>query len=177
MTLIVIMLAIGFTVADCAESSTDAGLPSITTPEESLPVGAAAFPDHDDDIERVAKPHEHELEEGDHHAVEPLGNHKDEHGSAVVPEAREVTLIASEREFAPAIIHATVGDPITIVLVNDGVVEHDVEIADFGLHLHTPTGESLKGSFIPDKTGTFEFACEIPGHRLAGMVGTLVVTE
>ncbi len=91
--------------------------------------------------------------------------------------AREVALTASEWEFMPVSITVRKGEPVTLVLVNDGIIEHDVEIAAFGLHLHTPPGGSLKGSFVPDKAGTFEFACEIPGHRAAGMVGQIVVTE
>ena len=177
LTLIALILVIGLTVAACAKSTTDAGMSAIADPEKSDSIGAAALPHHGDGVEGVAELHEDEPEEVGHHAVEPIGHHDDEHESAIVPEAREVTLIASEWEFAPAVIHARVGDPVTIVLVNDGAVEHDVEVAAFGLHLHTPTGESLKGSFVPDRAGVFEFACEIPGHRAAGMVGTLVVTE
>ena len=110
-TLIVIMRAIGFTVAACTESSTDAGLPSIATPEESLPVDGAAFPHHDDGTEGAAKLHDDEAAEGEHHAVEPIGNHNEEHGSAVVPEAREVTLIAREWEFAPGLSMPKLASP------------------------------------------------------------------
>ena len=88
-----------------------------------------------------------------------------------------MTLTATDYAFAPETITAKLGEPVTIALKNEGVIVHDVEVAAFGLHLHTAAGAVKKGSFVPDKAGTFEFACEIPGHREIGMVGVLVVTE
>ena len=184
LTLILLILAISLTVAGCATSSNDGDAHTTTVAEEpsdSVGNGAATLSHHNDGVEDVAievtKLREHEEEKGGHHAVEPLGDHGDDHPAAVVPGAREVTLTASEWEFAPTVIYAKLGEPMTIVLVNDGIIEHDVEVATYGLHLHAEAGLTMKGSFVPDKLGTFEFACEIAGHRAAGMVGKLMVTD
>ena len=101
----------------------------------------------------------------------------DGHEAAVIEGAREITLTATDYAIVPETITVKLGEPVTIVLKNEGVVEHDVEVAAFGLHVHTPGGAVERGSFVPDKAGTFQFACEIPGHRELGMVGELVVTE
>ena len=91
--------------------------------------------------------------------------------------ATEVTIIATEWGFEPKMLTLHAGEPVTIVLVNNGLIEHEVELPAFGLHLHTPAGATMRASFVPDKTGTFEFACEILGHRLAGMTGTVAVIQ
>ena len=95
----------------------------------------------------------------------------------VVHDAREVVLTATEWAFEPETITVKVGEPITLVLRNDGAIEHGVEVSAFGLHVHAEIGATVKGSFVPDKPGTYEFACEISGHREAGMIGKLVVIE
>jgi uncharacterized cupredoxin-like copper-binding protein len=38
-------------------------------------------------------------------------------------------------------------------------------------------GMGASVSFVPTKPGTFEFFCAVPGHKEAGMVGTLIVRE
>ena len=103
--------------------------------------------------------------------------HDVEHQNIILPEGREVLVTVTEWLYTPSVINARVGEPLTIVLTNDGIIEHEVELPEFGFHLHTPAGASLKGSFVPNKSGTFEFACELPGHREAGMIGKLIVTE
>ena len=188
--LMILMLAAGLVFTACSGSPADKEAPAATAGhEESGPgaIGVGLVP-HDEDAEvATAAPseatdeavgsHEHEAHEDDHHAYEEATGHGDETAAKVIAGGREITLAATEWAFAPETITVKLGEPVTIVLVNDGIIEHDVEISDFGLHLHTPPGDSLKGSFVPDKTGTFEFACEIPGHRAAGMVGKLVVTQ
>ena len=181
LTLITLILTIGLLAAACPTSSpAEGGATTSAAENDSEPIGTgAAEVAHleEGDVNGILTHHDGEVDEGEHHAVELLVDHGHDSPAGSIPGTREVTLTANEWEFAPAVVTAKVGKPVTIVLVNDGVVEHDVEFANFGLHLHTEVGESLKGSFVPDKVGTFEFACEIPGHRLAGMVGKLVVTD
>ena len=117
----------------------------------------------------------HDAEENGHHAAEEEGHDTIDH--ATIEAVSKVTLIATEWAFTPETVTVKLGEPVTVILVNEGIVEHDVEFEEFGLHLHAAPGETLAGSFIADREGTFEFACEIPGHRSAGMVGTLVVTN
>lgn len=42
---------------------------------------------------------------------------------------------------------------------------------------HAEPGTTATVLFTPTEAGVFEFACTIPGHKEAGMVGKLVVTE
>jgi plastocyanin len=72
---------------------------------------------------------------------------------------------------------ATKAGTVTIVLSNSSPVEHNVTIAAGGTTVgSTPTftGGS-KSVTLQLKAGTYTFFCSVPGHRAAGMEGTLTV--
>ena len=128
--------------------------------------------------EHVEAEHREEgAEEGQEHTPDAGDTHEEEHEHkpTAVEGATEVALIATEWAFTPETFTVKLGEPVTLVLVNEGIIEHEVEIPAFDLHLHTLPGATTMLTFVPDQVGSFEFACEIPGHRAAGMVGELVV--
>ena len=89
------------------------------------------------------------------------------------------------------IITANVGDKIIFDVVNDGMSFHafGVTAADEGFEGIFPgseiaaatnplkAGESGTSEFIPSEPGTYYYICTVPGHRMQGMVGEIVVTE
>jgi uncharacterized cupredoxin-like copper-binding protein len=102
--------------------------------------------------------------------------------------------------FDPAVIEVSDGERVMLILVNDGRAVHDVEIAGVpaeeievvssetraaaggGHHdeavvaAHASPGTTAAVLFTPTEAGEYEFACTIPGHKEAGMVGKLIVT-
>jgi uncharacterized cupredoxin-like copper-binding protein len=84
-------------------------------------------------------------------------------------------------------------------MTNEGALEHDFSILEMPmetmgatavpmeghdmtpmaeeaqLHMAVAMGTSNTAEFTPTKPGTYEFFCTVPGHKEAGMVGTLVV--
>jgi uncharacterized cupredoxin-like copper-binding protein len=90
-----------------------------------------------------------------------------------IEETLEVS--ASEFAFEPSELSAS-ADTVTAIRVrNVGTVEHDLVVDEAGLTIATPTGETARGTFsLP--AGTYAFYCSIPGHREAGMEGTLSVS-
>jgi plastocyanin len=67
---------------------------------------------------------------------------------------------------------------VTVQLTNKSPIEHDVAIAQGSIVLgQTPvfTGGS-KSVTVKLKPGTYKFFCTVPGHRQAGMEGTLTVS-
>jgi plastocyanin len=72
---------------------------------------------------------------------------------------------------------ATAGD-VTVNFTNSSPVPHDV-------HIESQSGEDLGGTEVIQegsdsgevelKPGTYTFFCSVPGHRQAGMEGTLTV--
>ncbi|MGI8314564.1 plastocyanin/azurin family copper-binding protein [Halobacillus mangrovi] len=44
-------------------------------------------------------------------------------------------------------------------------------------HMNAKPGQTVKLKFIPTEEGTYEFGCTVPGHKEAGMAGTIKVVE
>lgn len=86
-----------------------------------------------------------------------------------------VRIEASDLAFDSEQVSASAGE-IEIELSNVGAVEHDfvVEEADDTHVVHTAPGETGTGT-IELEPGTYTFYCSVPGHREAGMEGTLEV--
>ncbi len=104
----------------------------------------------------------------------------------VAAETAEVTIIAKENGcpvgkdlcFDISEIRANVGDTIILTAINDAdnTGEHDVMIGEFDVHVHLhEPGYQDTVTFTLDRAGTFTFYCSVPGHRVAGMEGALVV--
>lgn len=97
--------------------------------------------------------------------------------------------------FAPARLEIKKGDQIKFVLRNNGELDHEFVLANTIENLkhaeamrknldmahEEPNGRQLAPKKASEifwkftKAGEFEYACLIPGHREAGMTGTIVV--
>ena len=65
---------------------------------------------------------------------------------------------------------------VTIDFDNPSTTPHAVEIQGGGVDEKSETVTSSKTSVTADlKPGTYDFFCPVPGHRQAGMEGTLTV--
>lgn len=77
--------------------------------------------------------------------------------------------------FKPNEIKVKKGQKVTINFTNAGGI-HDFVIDEFNVKIGPITGGKTQSvSFIPGKTGSFEFYCSISNHRQMGMKGTLTV--
>jgi uncharacterized cupredoxin-like copper-binding protein len=68
---------------------------------------------------------------------------------------------------------------ITLVVANDGSVQHDFAIRSNGMEQKTPMIEAGEtASLTVDlEPGTYTYICTIPGHEQLGMIGTFTVTS
>lgn len=83
---------------------------------------------------------------------------------------------AADIKFEETEADAAAGE-LHVTLKNDGSIEHAWEIEDHedDLRLHvTKNGDTDEGT-ITLEPGTYTYYCNIPGHRDAGMEGTLTV--
>ena len=66
---------------------------------------------------------------------------------------------------------------MTFNFTNQASIPHALEIEGHGIEAKTSTVTDGKSSVtVKDlKPGTYEFYCPVPGHRAAGMQGTLTV--
>lgn len=107
---------------------------------------------------------------------------------------KTVTLTMTEFQFQPAEITANVGQPIKLVLKNNGTVLHDfvstdamVEVMEehgamhdmsgmqTAMHAAIEAGQQSTLEFKATQAGTYTFYCTVAGHKEAGMVGKLIV--
>jgi uncharacterized cupredoxin-like copper-binding protein len=86
----------------------------------------------------------------------------------------EVTLNATEFKFDPSEVEVDAGSPIKIVLVNQGVIEHDFAVEGMTFEFPVAQPGQTVDHTVTFAAGTYVFYCTIAGHREAGMEGTLV---
>lgn len=130
--------------------------------------------------------------------------HEGEHFSAGEPgnpkkPARAVTVIMSDGDgtmrFTPDRLDVKKGEQVRFIIQNKGALKHEFTLAsveDNNKHAQLmqkypdmehddPNAKSVDPGKTAEilwrfsKAGTFEFACLIPGHREAGMHGTVAV--
>lgn len=113
--------------------------------------------------------------------------------------SREITVVMKEEDgrmlFSPNAISISQGEQILFKLKNEGVLDHEIVVATLDANLKhaeemaknpdmehdDPNAKRLtpggSGEILWKFTdaGTFDFSCLIPGHREAGMSGSIVV--
>ncbi|MCO5222620.1 MAG: cupredoxin domain-containing protein [Thermomicrobiales bacterium] len=85
----------------------------------------------------------------------------------------EVTVVSHDIYFEPTEVHVAAGT-VKFILPNEGAAEHDFSIDELGIQVNIPAGTTQELE-VDIPAGTYEFYCAIPGHKDAGMMGTLVV--
>lgn len=79
-----------------------------------------------------------------------------------------------DNAFSPTKLRALVGQPVTIIIQNNGTTTHTLTNHDFHIHSgDVAPGAQTTVTFTPDRAGTFELLCDAPGH--SGMRATLEV--
>ncbi len=87
-----------------------------------------------------------------------------------------VTENATEFKFDPATINATPGQTINLTVKNNGTVQHTWVLPQANVKLTVDPGKSVTSTFTaPTAAGTYQYECDIAGHKEAGMVGQLIV--
>jgi plastocyanin len=94
----------------------------------------------------------------------------------------DAKVVATDLKFTPASINARAGQPVKITFENKGVIEHDLTFPGMkadkpadALHVVARAGQTATLEFTPTTAGKYEYVCTIPGHKEAGMKGTINV--
>ncbi len=77
--------------------------------------------------------------------------------------------------FEPARIEIAAGEPVALMVSNEGVLEHDLDLPAAGLHVHGYPGARQAALLMIDEPGVYEALCLTPGHADAGMRMQVVV--
>jgi uncharacterized cupredoxin-like copper-binding protein len=102
------------------------------------------------------------------------GGRADASNAPVKPGARKIKVAARNYEFDPNTIDVRAGENVAIVLHSEDQ-RHDfvVQGKKKGLVVEVNGGKTARGGLRLTKPGKYTFYCSIPGHRAAGMVGTI----
>jgi plastocyanin len=84
-------------------------------------------------------------------------------------------LMSTRDKFDRAELRTKVGETVALRLENSDTETHYFDIDAFDVHVPMPTGTPALALFRPSAPGSYTFYCHVPGHREAGMVGTLIV--
>jgi uncharacterized cupredoxin-like copper-binding protein len=95
--------------------------------------------------------------------------------SAVEEAAGEtVTITSKDIFFDPAEVTIPADTDVTVSLPNEGAAQHNFTVADLGIDVDISPG-ATESVVINAPAGQYEFYCNVPGHKEAGMTGTLIV--
>jgi uncharacterized cupredoxin-like copper-binding protein len=101
-------------------------------------------------------------------------------GASTTSDRQSVTLKSTDQmRFEPATLTVRANVPVSLTLDNSGAaLVHDFVIDDAGgrpVKIEAPPHGRATGDFtLP--AGTYQFYCAQPGHKEAGMVGTLTAS-
>ena len=97
----------------------------------------------------------------------------------VVAAVTKITIEGDEFSFAPANISVTRGTTVELTFKNIGKAPHNYSVTELGLATKTiGGGKTDVVTFVaPSTPGTISYTsfCSVPGHREAGMVGTIEI--
>ena len=103
------------------------------------------------------------------------GTSQGEPNRAVVPGARLIKVNATSYSFQPGRITIHAGEDVAIALHSDDTFHDFVVDRVVGHVVGADGGSTAKGGLRINRPGTYTFYCSVPGHRSAGMEGTIVV--
>lgn len=94
--------------------------------------------------------------------------------------AKEITIemgVNDEMKFTPDKLEVAKGETVKVTLVNkDSGQPHSFVLGPFNAKTkQVPAGKTEVVTFKADKTGEFDFFCDVAGHKEAQMVGKLIV--
>jgi uncharacterized cupredoxin-like copper-binding protein len=90
----------------------------------------------------------------------------------------EVRIVSTEFKYAPAKVRVAAGRAVMLVLDNSGAeTEHGLFLPALRFRMQVKAGEIARKNIVFEKPGEYEFTCDLPGHRDAGMTGMLIVVD
>ena len=97
--------------------------------------------------------------------------------AALTIEGVDIAWVFNGQRSAPGQpVSVTVAPGATISLPNTGATLHNFAVDALGIDVDMPVGETVEATIPADAAPEeYEYYCNVPGHKPAGMVGTLVV--
>jgi uncharacterized cupredoxin-like copper-binding protein len=90
----------------------------------------------------------------------------------VASSGEPVSLEAGNFYFDPNAVTIPAATPVTFAIKNVAQIPHNFSIDALKISVALPPGETTQVT-ITAPAGSYQFYCNLPGHRSAGMIGTL----
>lgn len=87
----------------------------------------------------------------------------------------EIEIVGHDIHWSMDTIYAKAGQTIEITLRNEGALDHNFVLDEFGIDELLSPGTSTVIEVTFEEAGTYHYICSIPGHEEAGMVGDIIV--
>lgn len=100
-------------------------------------------------------------------------------GPTITLPARSLSVELTEFTMNPDAYAAQVGEPLTFVVTNAGVLDHDLTIigadGEQVAHVAVKSGQTASFDFQPETAAQYQLLCSITGHAKAGMSAPMSV--
>ena len=146
--------------ADAGLSATDNNALWRLVAADQVPSGAETAP-LGDPADQIADP-------ADDASVSPT--------AAVAGDTTALAIVSFDIFFDPRRVRIPAGVDVAISLPNEGASLHNFSIDELGIDVDIAPG-AVEHVVVDAAPGRYRYYCNIPGHREAGMLGTLVVEE
>ncbi len=83
-------------------------------------------------------------------------------------------VVSVDIAFEPAALTIPAGQDVVVNIPNSGALPHNFSIDELNISVDQPAGYTGEVT-INAPAGTYTYYCNVPGHRAAGMEGTLTV--
>ncbi len=87
----------------------------------------------------------------------------------------EFTVVSNDIFFEPKTLTIPANTDAVVKLPNEGAAPHNFSIDALAIDVDLPAGDLSQQTTINAAAGSYEYYCNVPGHKQAGMVGTLTV--
>ena len=91
------------------------------------------------------------------------------------PPAATASVIAQNTKFLETPLAAKSGAVLGIFVTNKDGYPHSFDVDALGIHVPLPPASTTFIAVKPATAGVLQFFCAVPGHRDAGMAGTIAV--
>jgi uncharacterized membrane protein YhaH (DUF805 family)/plastocyanin len=95
--------------------------------------------------------------------------------TVAAPPTTTATLVAEGTKYLSATYSIGTSDVMGLFVENRDSFGHSFDIDALSIHVQVPANSTVALSIKPTGAGSLEFYCAIPGHRDAGMAGTIDV--
>jgi uncharacterized cupredoxin-like copper-binding protein len=96
-------------------------------------------------------------------------------GGVADPPTVTGVVTAAETKFVETSLQVRNGEVLGLFVINKDSFAHSFDIDALDIHVQLPANSTTAVAIKPTAAGSLEFYCAVPGHREAGMVGTITV--